>query len=95
VGALLLEGQVYKRLIWEKQWSGGSKKDEEVYTILLTTPEYHNLLPGMCTLIEVEGVQWMESATCGAGPAGLLYPNPHGGHGLVRNTTPSYFSPGH
>ena len=44
MGALLLEGQVYKRLIWEKQWSGGSKKDEEVYTILLTTPEYHNLL---------------------------------------------------
>ena len=25
--------------------------------------EYHNLLPAVCTLIEVAGVQWMESAT--------------------------------
>ena len=32
VAALLLEWQVYKKLIWERQWSGGSKKDEEVYT---------------------------------------------------------------
>ena len=47
----------------EKEWSCGSKKDEEVYTILLTTPEYHNLLSVTYTLIEVAGVQWMESAT--------------------------------
>jgi hypothetical protein len=33
VGALLLAWQVYKRLIWGKQWSGGSKKDEGVCTI--------------------------------------------------------------
>ena len=58
---------MYKKLIWEKQWSGGSKKDEDVYTILLTTPEYHNLLPAVCTLIEVAGVQWMDSATCERG----------------------------
>ena len=35
-----------------------------MYTILFTTPEYHNLLPVVCTLIEVSGVQWMESSTC-------------------------------
>jgi hypothetical protein len=57
VAALLLEWQVYKKLMWEKEWSGGYKKDEEVYTILLTTPEYHNLLPAVCTLIEEAGVQ--------------------------------------
>jgi hypothetical protein len=35
----MLEWQVHKKLIWEKKWSGGSKKDEEVYTILLTTSQ--------------------------------------------------------
>jgi hypothetical protein len=48
VAALLLEWQVYKKLRWEQEWSGGSKKDEEVYNILLTTPEYHNFLPTVC-----------------------------------------------
>jgi hypothetical protein len=71
VAAFLLECQVHKKLMWEimweKEWSGGSKKDEEVYTIFLTTPEYLNLLPAVCTLIEVAGVQWMESATCERG----------------------------
>ena len=43
--------------------SDGSKKDEVVYTILLTTPEYRNVLPTECILIEVAGVQWMERAT--------------------------------
>ena len=38
-----------------------------VYTILLTTPQYHNLLPAVCALIEIGGVQWMESATCERG----------------------------
>ena len=41
VDALFLAWQVYKILIWDTEWSGGSKKDEEVYTILLTTPQYH------------------------------------------------------
>ena len=50
--------------MWEKQWRGGSKTDEEVNTILLTTPEYHNFLPAVFTLIEVGGVQWMDTATC-------------------------------
>jgi hypothetical protein len=40
-----------QKLIWEKQWSGGSKQDEVVYSILLMTAEYHNLLPAVCTLI--------------------------------------------
>ena len=35
----MLEWQVHKKHIWEKKWSGGSKKDEEVYTILLTTSQ--------------------------------------------------------
>ena len=30
----------------------------------MTTPEYHNLLTVVCTLIEVGGVQWMESDKC-------------------------------
>ena len=30
---------------------------------MLTTPEYHNLLPAVCTLIEVAGVQWIETTT--------------------------------
>ena len=38
VAALLLECPVYKKLIWGQEWSDGSKKDEEVSTILLTTP---------------------------------------------------------
>ena len=53
--------------MWEKEWSCGSKKDEDVYTILLTTPEYLNLLPVVYTLIEVVGVQWLESVTCERG----------------------------
>ena len=46
VSAPFLEWQVYKRLVRETWWShgGGSKKDKKMYTILLTTPEYHNLL---------------------------------------------------
>ena len=35
--------------------------------MLLKTPEYHKLLPAVCTLIEVAAVQWMESATCERG----------------------------
>jgi hypothetical protein len=74
VAALFLERQVYKKLIWEKEWSGGSKKDEEVYTILLTAPKYQNLLPAACALIEIGGVQWMESAIY---ERGFCNPNPH------------------
>ena len=55
------------------EWFGGTKEDQEVYTILLTTPQYRNLLPAVCTLIEVGGVQWMETATCERG----FSPNPH------------------
>jgi hypothetical protein len=41
--------------------------DEEVYIILLTTPQYHNLLHAVCALIEIAGAQWMESSTCERG----------------------------
>jgi hypothetical protein len=52
---------VQKTYLANLEWSGGSYKDEEVYTILLTTPQYHNLLPAVCALVEIAGVQWMES----------------------------------
>ena len=58
----LLRKSVYDVLVPQQFF--GSKTDEGVYTILLTTPEYHNLLSVVCTLIEVTGVQWMESVTC-------------------------------
>jgi hypothetical protein len=58
----------------EKEWRGGSKKDEVVYTILLTNPPYHNLLPAVCapdwdrrSTVDGERHMWW----------GLLHPNPH------------------
>jgi hypothetical protein len=59
-----LNGKCTKNLSGKlaEEWSGGSYKDEEVYTILLTTPQYHNLLSAVCALVsEIAGVQWMES----------------------------------
>ena len=43
------------------------EKNEVVYNILFTTPEYEKLFSGVCTLIEVGGVQWLETATCERG----------------------------
>jgi hypothetical protein len=34
-----------------------------VCTMLLTAPGHHELVPAVCTLVEVGGVQWMETAT--------------------------------
>ncbi len=34
---------------------------------LVDDSQYHDLLPAVCALIEIVGVQWMESATCERG----------------------------
>ncbi len=67
MAALLLEWQVGHKCT-KNLFDKGSgvvvprrTKNLTVYTILLTTPRYHNLLSVVCALVEISGVHWMES----------------------------------
>jgi hypothetical protein len=59
--------EVYKKLVWERGWGGGGKSDEDVYEVILMDDSLRKLLPELVILIEIEGVQWLETATCERG----------------------------
>ncbi len=40
---LFIERQVYKRILWEKQWSGGSKTEDEVVCTLIGVTEIQSV----------------------------------------------------
>jgi hypothetical protein len=58
---------VYKKLVWERGWGGGGKSDEDVYEVIIMDDSLRKLLPDLVILIEIEGVQWLETATCERG----------------------------
>jgi hypothetical protein len=57
--------EVYKKLVWERGWGGGGKSDEDVYEVIIMDDSLHKILPDLVifVLIEIEGVQWLETAT--------------------------------
>jgi hypothetical protein len=59
--------EVYKKLVWELGWGGGGKSDEDVYEVIIMDDSLRKLLPDLVILIEIEGVQWLETATCERG----------------------------
>jgi hypothetical protein len=63
----LAQYEVYKTLVWDRGWGGGGKSDEDVYEDLIMDDSLCKLLPDLVILIEIEGVQWLESATCERG----------------------------
>jgi hypothetical protein len=58
---------VYKKMVWERGWGGGGKSDEDVYEVIVMDDSLRKLLPDLVILIEIEGVQWLETATCERG----------------------------
>jgi hypothetical protein len=58
---------VYKKLVWERGWGGGGKSDEDVYEVINMDDSLRKILPDLVLLIEIEGVQWLETATCERG----------------------------
>jgi hypothetical protein len=46
---------------------GGGKSDEDVYEVIIMDDSLGKLLPDLVILIEIEGVQWLETATCEGG----------------------------
>ncbi len=54
-------------LVWERGWGGGGKSEEDVYEVLIVDDSLRKILPDLVILIEIEGVQWLDSATCGRG----------------------------
>jgi hypothetical protein len=46
---------------------GGGKSDEDVYEVLIMDDSLRKILPDLVILIEIAGVQWLESATCERG----------------------------
>jgi hypothetical protein len=57
--------EVYKKLVWERGWGGGGKSDEDVYVVIIMDDSLRQLLPDLVILIEIEGVQWLETAKKG------------------------------
>jgi len=63
----LAQYEVYKTLVWERDWGMGGKSDEDVYEVLIMNDRFRKLLLDLFILIEIEGVQWLETATCERG----------------------------
>ncbi len=53
--------------MWERGWGGGGKSDEDLYEVIIMDDSLRKLLPNLVILIEIEGVQWLETATCERG----------------------------
>ncbi len=58
---------MYKKLVWEGGWGGGGKSAENVYEVIIMDDSLRKLLPDLVILIEIEGFQWLETATCERG----------------------------
>ena len=59
--------EVSKTLVGERDWGRGGKFDEDGYEVLILHDSLRKILPDLVILIEIEGVQWLDSATCGRG----------------------------
>ena len=46
---------------------GGGKPDVDVYEVFIKDDSLRKLLPDLVILIEIEGMQWLETATCDRG----------------------------
>jgi hypothetical protein len=44
--------------------AAGGKSDEDVFEVIIMDDSLRKLLPDLVILIEIEGVQWLETATC-------------------------------
>jgi hypothetical protein len=53
--------------VWERGWGGGGKSDEDVYEVIIMDDSLRKLLPDLVILIEIEGIKWLETATCERG----------------------------
>ncbi len=53
--------------MWERGWGGWGKSDEDVCEVIIMDDSLCKLLPDLVILIEIEGVQWLETATCERG----------------------------
>jgi hypothetical protein len=51
-------------MVWERGWGGGGKSDEDMYEVLIMDDSLRKFLPDLVILIKIEGVQWLETATC-------------------------------
>ena len=66
-GSTLAHYEVYKKLVWERGWGGVGKSHEDVYEFIIMDDSLRKLLPDLVILIEIEGVQGLETATCERG----------------------------
>jgi hypothetical protein len=64
-------GQLYPSVRKQRSsgtWLGvGGKSDKDVYEVFIRDDSLRKLLPDLFILIEIEGVQWLETATCEIG----------------------------
>ena len=51
------------KIVWERGWGGGGKSDE-YNEVRIMDDSLCKLSPDLVILIEIEGVQWLETATC-------------------------------
>jgi len=58
--------EVYKTLVWERGWGGGGSP-MKTCKVLIRDDSLRKILPDLLILIEIEGVQWLETATCERG----------------------------
>ena len=54
------------KIVWERGWGGGGKSDED-NEVRIMDDSLRKLFPDLVILIEIEGVQWLETATCERG----------------------------
>jgi hypothetical protein len=59
--------EVHKTLVWKRGWGGEGKSEEDVYEVLIMDDSLRKLLPDLVIVIEIERVQWLETATCERG----------------------------
>jgi hypothetical protein len=70
--------EVYKKLVWERCWGRGRKSDEYVYEVIIMDDSLRKLLPDLVILIEIDGVQWLETASHMRERIFFTHSDPHG-----------------
>ena len=65
---LMKEGPLVQMLDHQRVQQAAA--DEDVYEVIIMDDSLRKLLPDLVILIEIEGVQWLETATCERGFSG-------------------------